>query len=191
MQLSGAVGAIPILIAAATDAALRLAGEVGDGALMAGPLDDVMQSMALVDEAATRAGRPRGSVSKIVWTTGSISDDPAIARDAVRPVVARKALSTLSAAARARTLPLEDLEALNRLSAEYDFRKHMGPEHSHLVLDRWLDRFALVGTPGMVLERCKALRTSGVDGVMIVVHGADRSAQIRNFAKALLPHLAS
>ncbi|HEX2765756.1 MAG TPA: LLM class flavin-dependent oxidoreductase [Candidatus Limnocylindria bacterium] len=189
MGIGGSSEAVPILIAGASDAALRIAGEVGDGALMAGPLDEVNESMAVVDEAAAAAGRPPGSVSRIVWTTGSVSEDAAVARDAVRPVVARKALFTLRVAARANTIAPEDVEPLRRLAEAYDFRKHMEPEHSHLVLDRWIDRFALAGTPATVLQRCRDLRAAGADGLIVVLHGDDRLAQMRSLADAVLPGL--
>jgi 5,10-methylenetetrahydromethanopterin reductase len=179
--------AVPIYVAGASSAAFRLCGETADGALMAAPLDEVESSIRTVNEGASQAGRAAESIAKVIWTTGSISHDPHEARDAVRPVVARKALATLGRSLRMGTLNEEDREPLERLTREYDFRKHMGPQHNHLVLDRWIDRFALVGTASTVMERCLELKATGADELAIVFHGSDRFDQMRIFAKSILP----
>jgi 5,10-methylenetetrahydromethanopterin reductase len=118
-----------------------------------------------------------------------IDADRERAREAVKPVVARTALVWLTLAARHGTLDEADREPWQRLQREYDPYRHMTAAYSHLVEDRWLDRFALAGTPDDVLQRCRQAVAAGASEIIVNLLGPDGEAQLRRFGEEVLPRL--
>jgi 5,10-methylenetetrahydromethanopterin reductase len=187
LRLAYAPGApVPVYVAGSSDRTHRFSGRVADGAYVAGAVDRLAESVAAIREGEREAGRPEGSVDVLLWTVCSIDDDPAAAREAVKPVVARKAIIGGDLAERLGTLPEEDREPLARLRAAYDTHHHMGAQYAGLVPDRWIDRFAIAGTAAQVRERCRRAAADGADHIAMVFMGPNLEEQLRRFADAVL-----
>jgi 5,10-methylenetetrahydromethanopterin reductase len=149
VQLTAAFGVdIPIYLAAGAPKTQELAGRMADGVVL-GYWPDMEKGLARVHEGEAKAMRQKGQVKVVLWTPCSISDNEREAMDAVKPQVARRLLS----AAERGVLSHEDLAAVEKLRREYDFHHHMGPEHSSLVPDWLVDKFAIAGTPEQVFAK--------------------------------------
>jgi alkanesulfonate monooxygenase SsuD/methylene tetrahydromethanopterin reductase-like flavin-dependent oxidoreductase (luciferase family) len=62
----------------------------------------------------------------------------------------------------------------------------MGPEHSHLVPEKWVDLFSIAGTPEQVGARIEQTVNDGADTVVIVPYG-NKETIIKDFAKKVMP----
>ncbi|MBI4526815.1 MAG: LLM class flavin-dependent oxidoreductase [Deltaproteobacteria bacterium] len=186
VRLEGLSGVeVPIYLAAGSPKMQELAGRVADGVVL-GYWPEMGKGLARVMEGETKAGRSRGEVDVVLWTPCSISADPAEAFEAVKPQVARRLLS----AAERGTLSEEELAMTEPLRKAYDFRHHMGPEHSSLVPDRLVARYAIAGTPEQARAKVEAiLSVSGIDEIAIIPWGKNRQAVINAFAKEVIKPL--
>ncbi len=177
MRLGYAGGAhVPIYIAAAADKSQQLGGRVADGMLLSGPAEEFGDNAAAVHEGERTAGRTRGTVDLVFWSTASVDDDPIVAREAVRPLVAKRVINSLGARLRRGTLAPEDKEPLERLQKAFD--THFAEVRPELVLERWVDRFTLSGTPKDVIAKCNSVAQSGASQVAAIFPGAN-DAQLR------------
>src|SRR2546427_628508 len=80
---------VPIHIAALRPGMLRVAGEVGDGAILNWlSTDDVRKSVAVVREAAGRAGRyPAAGIDTAFLSLSTVEQDPARKREVMRSAI--------------------------------------------------------------------------------------------------------
>lgn len=180
---------VPVSVGAISEHSLRVAGRAADGAIFSGPTDGLGFCLDAVRDGEQAAGRPRGAVPVALLSPVYIDADRERAREAVKPVVARTALVWLTLAARRGTLDEADREPWQRLQREYDPYRHMTAAYSHLVEDRWLDRFALAGTPDDVLRRCRQAVAAGASEIIVNLVGPDGEAQLRRFGEEVLPRL--
>lgn len=177
---------IPIYVAASTPGSIELAAQAGDGTIGGGRKDTIAQWIQEVREAVMRAGRDPESFQVVSWIPCSVAASEKAARDAVKPHVARVGWTSFEK--RMRTgLPVDeqDRKASERLRREYDFSHHMGPEHSHLVPERWVDIFAVAGSPDRVKAKIHEVLGCGVDIVSVVPYG-DKENIIRQFGKKII-----
>lgn len=181
---------VPISVGAISEHTLRVAGRVADGAIFSGPIDGLGYCRRAVQEGEEAVDRPRGSVSIALITPLWVDDDRERAQEAVKPIVARTVLVWLTRAARSGTLDDADREPWQRLQREYDPYRHMTAEYSHLVVDRWLERFSLSGTADEVLRRCKRILAAGAGEIIVNLQGPDGEAQLRRFGEEILPRFA-
>lgn len=81
---------IPVYFGVTGPRALQLAGETADGVILNGYTSAAYASRAVnrVTAGAERAGRDPGDVEIASFIAVSMDDDPALARDAIRPLVA-------------------------------------------------------------------------------------------------------
>jgi alkanesulfonate monooxygenase SsuD/methylene tetrahydromethanopterin reductase-like flavin-dependent oxidoreductase (luciferase family) len=79
--------------------------------------------------------------------------------------------------------------AVERLWQEYDTYHHMGPEHSYLVRDEWVDRFAVAGTPDQVRDKVSDILRSGISELTIIPFGKSKKSVIRMFGKRVIAKL--
>ena len=173
---------IPMYLAAGAPRMQELAGRVADGVVL-GYWPDMAKGLARVREGEAKAGRPRGQVKTVLWTPCSVSKDSRQAFEAVKPQVARR---LLSAAARG-ALSQEELALTEPLRRAYDFHHHMGAEHSLLVPDRLVDRYAIAGTPEQARSKVEAIFSiEGIDEIAIIPWGEDREAVIKTFASDVM-----
>ena len=83
----------------------------------------------------------------------------------------------------------EDRKAVERLWQHYDTYHHMGPEHSYLVRDDWVDRFAIAGTAEQVRDKVANILRSGMDELTIIPFGKSKESVIRMFAEGVMEKL--
>jgi 5,10-methylenetetrahydromethanopterin reductase len=63
----------------------------------------------------------------------------------------------------------------------------MGAEHSALVPDQLVDRYAVAGTPGQVRAKIEQVRSiEGIDEIAIIPWGRDPEAVIQAFARGVI-----
>lgn len=183
VQLAGTSGAeIPIYLAAGSPRMQELGGRVADGVVL-GYWPDMAKGLARVREGEAKGMRSRGQVEIVLWTPCSVSADSHEAFEAVKPQVARR---LLSAAARG-ALSEEELALTEPLRKAYDFRHHMGAEHSSLVPDRLVDRYAIAGAPEQARAKVEAIfSVEGIHEIAIIPWGRDREAVIKTFARNVM-----
>lgn len=179
VQLAGVSGReIPIYLAAGSPKMQQLAGRVADGVIL-GYWPDMPKGLARVREGEAKAQRPRGRVETVLWTPCSVSWDSRRAFEAVKPQVARRLLSAASRGA----LSEEEMAMTEPLRRTYDFRHHMGAEHSALVPDALVDRYAIAGTPEQVRAKVQTVcSVDGIDEIAIIPWGDNPEEVIRLFA---------
>ena len=178
--------AVPIYVAAASDRTHRASGRFADGALVAGAIDELTTSVEAIRTGEREAGRPSGATEVVLFTTACLDDDLEVARAAVRPVVARKAILSLGRRARLGTLDPADQEPLRRLREAYDTHHHMEALYNDLVPERWIDRFTMAGSPEHVLARCRKVAADGAHQIAIVFAGPDPEVQMRHFSETVI-----
>jgi len=177
---------VPISVAAAASSSVGMATRIADGLIGGGRKDELAGWVERARKAVTQAGRDARSFQITSWTVCSISKDGKAAIEAVKAHAARSGHTTFSRMIRqGKTVNEEDRKAVERLDKEYDFRHHMGPEHSHLVPDRWVDLFAVAGTPDQVWAKIDQIKKSGGDVIAIVPYG-DKEAIIRQVAGKMI-----
>lgn len=144
---------IPIYIGARGPKLLELGGELADGVIV-GNLATVRgweYALERVRAGARRSGRELGEFELLAWLYTAIDDEPAAARDAVRPMVATTLVTSRSIVDQ---LGLELPERFAQTMARADWQlasSVIGPA-SEQVPDELVDKLALAGTA----EHCRA-----------------------------------
>ncbi len=184
---------IPIIIGASGPRLLRLAGKVADGAIiLVGTAPEFLHgALACIQQGAQEAGRDLQAegFKTICWTPCSISDDGNAARHHVKAHVARVLKRPLPF-----TLNPEDQAVVTKIYEQYEYYQHMvvGADHSELVPDQLVPKFAIAGTVEECREQVKQLLETGVHQVSIIPHTPDpqdRSALIRTFAEDVVAYV--
>lgn len=175
---------VPVYIAASGPRLLELAGRVADGVilLVGTDSDAVSSALAVLGEAAAEAGRSLSDIDIVLWAPTAIDDDPDRARDRVRAHVSRTVLRPIRV-----DLSERELAAIEAIRKHYDYYDHMvpGSDHSRLVIDELVDRFALAGSRAEVGDRLKHLEGLGVTQVGIIPFGESNDSidqVIRDFS---------
>lgn len=180
---------IPVYIASNRLRVLEFAGAAADGVILAGDRDSLSLRIETVRRSQQKAGRSPEDVKVVWWRACCIAQDNQQAREAVKPMVARAAMSELKRKAKLGELNAEEREVLASLRKHYDFYHHMGPEHSRLVPDAWVDRYALAGSPAEILARIREMSRAGIDEVAIIPFGEDRQGVVARFAAGVMDAL--
>src|SRR5262249_43924806 len=119
-----------------------------------------------------------------------VDEDASIAREEVKGKIARTAMTHLGRLHKMGKLDdPQDRTAVERLWKHYDTYHHMGPGHSHLVRDEWVDRFALAGNPAQVKERVRRIVDMSVDELTIIPFGKSKESVIKLFAEGVITKL--
>ena len=182
----------PIYVAAASNRTHAMSGRVADVVLVGGAPEDLPATIDVIRAAEREAGRSPGTVKIAVWTTISIDPDAELAREAVRPVVARKALNSLGILARTGQLDERDREPLERLRRAWDSQQHMASQYATLVEEHWVDQFSFAGRPEHVLARCRQAIADGADEISAIFRPTEISSvddQLTRFAATILDPL--
>jgi 5,10-methylenetetrahydromethanopterin reductase len=184
-------GAPPIVIAGRGPKMLRLAGQLGDGAILTGC--GRANAMAQGMLASVAAGRAQASAAARPFRTylsiaAAVHPDRRKALDAVRPQVAVALLAPhwpLSGAAE---------EARERLRASYDYYQHMSRQarYAELIPDAIVPGFALAGTPDECVAQLRELLPLGFDEVTLIPYATDdgsRADMVTALARDVLGRL--
>jgi 5,10-methylenetetrahydromethanopterin reductase len=164
---------VPLCVAASGPRMLEAAGQVADGVYVASGVlaDDVDESRQRVEDAARAVGRP---APELWWVTrfgigDSFEEAFAMVRESLSSIGNHSLRGTDFDA---RRIPRELQGPLLEYHDRYDWsRKNVsgpGPSNADLVdelglRDYLLDRFAIVGTPAMLVDRLRELADSGCD----------------------------
>jgi len=166
---------IPIYPAVSGPKIHRLAGKVGDGAIVLVGVDPhfLQASRRELEAGAAEAGTTlKDKKFRVVcWTPCSILDDGRAARRAVKAHVSRILK---------RQLPFEhDAQTrgvVQEIRKQYEYYEHMvvGTAHGEVVPDEMVERFAIAGTPKEAREQIERLAASGlVDEIALIPHTQD------------------
>jgi 5,10-methylenetetrahydromethanopterin reductase len=182
---------VPIYISGSAERTHRMTGRVADGALISGMPDQLATSIASVRAGEREAGRPEGSTRILLWTTVAVDDDREAARTAVRGSVARRVLNSFGRLAKQGQLDPDDLQAFERLQREHDQRYSLEAGDADLVPERWIDRFAIAGTPQEVRARLDKAVQNGAEEISTILmspRSGDRGGadQLTRFAETVM-----
>jgi 5,10-methylenetetrahydromethanopterin reductase len=170
---------VPIYVASNGRLGQRVAAEVADGAIMeaCGSAAEVTAFRAAITAAAGKAGRDPQAVRVVARLNTCVATDGRLAREAVRPTVARY----LGAGRlRGRTIEAQGLmlpsEAVARVAgAAYAAGVTPYLPLLPLITDRHVDAFALAGTVEEVAEHAIALHRAGADTIIARPFAAEGS----------------
>lgn len=166
---------IPVYPAVSSPKIHRLAGKIGDGAIVLVGVDPefLRASRRELEAGATERGKSlaQKKFRVVCWTPCSILDDGRAARGAVKAHVARILK---------RKLPFEldaaTQDVVKKIYQQYEYYEHMvvGTAHGELVSDALVERFAIAGTPAEVRDQIERLAASGlVDEIALIPHTQD------------------
>jgi 5,10-methylenetetrahydromethanopterin reductase len=163
---------IPIYPAVSSPKIHRLAGKIGDGAIILVGVDPpfLKASRKELEAGAAEAGKTlkERNFRVVCWVPCSILDNGRAARSAVKAHVARILK---------RKLPFEldgpTMEIVTKIRQHYEYYEHMvvGTAHGELVSDELVERFAIAGTPAEAHDQLRRLAATGlVDEIAIIPH---------------------
>jgi 5,10-methylenetetrahydromethanopterin reductase len=166
---------IPIYPAVSGPKIHRLAGKVGDGAIVLVGVDPqfLQASRRELEAGAAEAGTTlkEKKFRVVCWTPCSILDDGRAACRAVKAHVSRILK---------RQLPFEHdaqtRDVVQEIRKQYEYYQHMvvGTAHGEVVPDEMVERFAIAGTPKEAREQIERLAASGlVDEIALIPHTQD------------------
>jgi 5,10-methylenetetrahydromethanopterin reductase len=185
---------IPIYVASNGPLGQRMAGSLADAVIMeaCGSVDEVRALRAEVLRGAERAGRDPNDVKLIARLNACVAVDGRVARDALRPNVARLlgrgALKLASAERQALTLPATAIARIGDAPYADGVRPYL--PLLPLVTDRHVDAFTLGGTVEDIVAHAVALRGAGIDSFIIrplAPQGGSIDDVIETFGKTIWP----
>lgn len=174
---------LPVMLGVTGPRAVQLAGEIADGVLFNGFLPEAYYGRAMEHLAAGRArrGDPDGnggagsSFEVAAFIAASVDEDPDVARDRVRPLIATY-LTTFPNIARETGYPADGLESLKRRAEAEGIAAA-----ATLIDDEWVDALTIAGTPDECRARIGRYRTWGVD-VPVLAPVANAELAVETFA---------
>jgi alkanesulfonate monooxygenase SsuD/methylene tetrahydromethanopterin reductase-like flavin-dependent oxidoreductase (luciferase family) len=181
---------IPIYLGTRAPKVMQLAASLGDGIIYTGEVSTLGSTIATLKKCCANAGRDADAVKVVYRIPCCVSEDSSEAREEVRGKIARAAMTHLGRLHRMGKLADEaDRKAVERLWQHYDTYHHMGPEHSYLVRDEWVDRFAVAGTPDEVRAQVRNLLQHDIGELTIVPFGKSKEAVLKMFAEGVIGQL--
>lgn len=191
------VAPVPMFVSAYGPAAMRLAGEVADGVILA-----VGAAPALIERCrehvaagAEAAGRSMDEIEIWVMARVAVRDVRVDAIADVKANLASAAAFGLRSKAQLATVPEHLRDAVVELQHRYDPTKHVmwdGP-NANLVDeldlgDYLVSRFGVVGTADECREQVAAMAAAGVRGVVVPAVDRDPDGLLHRFADAVIHH---
>lgn len=181
---------IPIYLGTRAPKVMRLAAELGDGIVYTGEVSTLSDTIATLNRCCAEVGRPAAEVKVVYRLPCCIAASSIEARNEVKGKIARTAMTHLGRLHRMNKLTdVEDQKAVERLWQHYDTYHHMGPEHSHLVRDQWVERFALAGTPEEVRRQIEKLLPYDIGELTIIPFGQSKESVLDLFAEGVIAKL--
>ncbi len=183
-------GAMPIYVGTRAPQVMKMACRIADGIIHAGAVDGLEEFVQRIRGYAVEAGRAPESVQFISRLPCAIDADAASARQEVKGVIARTAMTQLGRLYdRGQLNDEHDRQAVERMRQEYDTYHHMDAAHSYLVRDEWVERFAIAGTADQVRARVRRIVAAGVDELTIIPCGASKQTTLETFAREVMEQL--
>ncbi len=181
---------VPIYVGTLAPKVMKIVAALGDGIIYTGEVSTLESIVATMKQYCAEAGRSADEVKvvyRIPCCVGEYSKD---AREEVKGKIARAAMTHLGRLHRMGKLTdEEDRKAVERLWKHYDTYHHMGPEHSYLVRDEWVDRFAVAGSPDDVRDKVRNILQSDIGELTIIPFGKSKESVIKMFAEEVIARL--
>lgn len=193
------VARVPVFVSGYGPAALRLAGEVADGVILAvGASPELIgRYREQVAVGAEAAGRSMDEIEIWVMARVAVRDARADATADVKANLASAAAFGLNSKAQMATVPVDLRDAVRELRRRYDPTKHVmwdGPNAKlvdELGLDDYLaGRFGVIGTAAECRQQVDAMAAAGVRGIVVPAVDRDPDGLLHRFADAVI-HPAS
>ncbi|TMA88565.1 MAG: LLM class flavin-dependent oxidoreductase [Deltaproteobacteria bacterium] len=190
---------IPICVTAEGPRMLRLAGQVGDQVLIGTGLtsDIVETSLQQLHEGAKAAGRDPAEL-EVWWAPRlSIAVNREKALKDIRASIASSGNHALRSGLAGKHVPGRLKESIRRFHQGYDYSQHGDKtgKNARLIdelgLTEYLvDRFAVAGTPGDIVQRIRSLARLGLNNFWLSSPGDD-PASLDLMGTEVLPHIRS
>jgi probable F420-dependent oxidoreductase len=176
--------------------ALAVAGRVGDGVIIQLADPDIIQwIMDTARKAAEEAGRDPAELKCIVSAPSHISDDIEDAREQTRwfpAMVSNHVKDLIDRYGTDGSVVPQALTDYVLARTFYDYNEHsrVGAKHGEFVSDEICDRFSILGTPEMAIEKLRHLESIGVDqfNIYLMTHGQEETLQ--SYGKDIIPKFA-
>lgn len=179
---------VPISIGTRSQQVMQLAGELADIALVGArhitaPMAEQYRDWLAAGEA--KAGRPAGAVEVAPRLTLCVSDDGELARQSVIRYVAH-----YLAIIRPPELGADRLDAIDAALARsagwyFDLARHDDPALFDLVPPEWITRYAVVGTPGEIVEQLAEVAELGFTSVSLNLAAVVRPSMRQGLAETI------
>jgi 5,10-methylenetetrahydromethanopterin reductase len=181
---------IPIYIGTRASKVMNIAAALADGIIYTGELSTIQPLVEMMKKLCAKTGRAAAEVEVVYRIPCCIASDSSKAREEVKGKIARTAMTHLGRLHRMGKLDdEEDRKWVERLWQHYDTYHHMGPEHSHLVREEWVDRFAVAGTSEEVRAKVSEIVGSDIDELTIIPFGKSKESVLRMFAEGVINKL--
>ncbi len=183
-------GTLPIYIGTRAPQVMKMACRSADGIIYAGAVDGLEELVQRIRGDVVEAGRAAESVQFIHRLPCAIDTDAAAAKEQVKGVIARTAMTQLGRLHdRGELEDEQDRQAVERMRRQYDTYHHMDAAHSYLVHDEWVERFAIAGAAEEVRAQVQRIVAAGVDELTIIPCGASKQATLETFAREVIEKL--
>jgi 5,10-methylenetetrahydromethanopterin reductase len=201
----GDAAAPPVYISATGPRAIKLAGEVADGAVLSLGIHPKAVALAreLVAEGAKRAGRNPDDVELVLCTTVIIHEDLKEAREIARPICVNWMMEEYNARwLRAMGLDLKGLELPKELwdlypdvihAEDWEKAKKLCAFLPDDLLAQICDSIGFIGTPEHCAERLREAETAGLDHLYLRTSDTYKFAhrELQAFRDTIFPALAA
>jgi 5,10-methylenetetrahydromethanopterin reductase len=181
---------VPLDIAASGPKVIALAARVAERVTFAVGADPERMAWALAQarDAMRTEGRSDGQVSFGAFVNVGCHPDIDSARSLIRGGVAAFAHFSAMPGSTGAGLTAADREAVAEVGRRYDSHQHLSnaADHSDVIPDALLDRFAVVGAPDRCVERLAELVGLGLDHLVIVGATLDADADAARLSGRLV-----
>jgi 5,10-methylenetetrahydromethanopterin reductase len=186
---------VPVYIASNGPMGLALAGEIADGAVMQGAAAPVLLDwfIAQVQRGAQRAGRALSEVDLVARLNLCIHADARLARDVMRPTIARSLIAQQPHFRTFVTAGLDIPVSLRTMlsSMGYTHDPALLAPVAALIPDAFVDAMTLAGTVEDIAAQVVRLVQHGVTQVMVYPIAPDGDVEriLRSFAREVMPRV--
>ncbi len=193
LDFTPARGAVPIYVASQRAAGCRVAGRLGDGAIMQGCVAEPLLAFFrdTVRTAAREAGRDPDTIDLVARINVCVDDDARAARDVMRPTIVRSLSAQRPDFFTFTTAGVRVPPALRDAVLSLPYTHDPAPLRALApqVSDELVDAVTLAGPPDAVARGVARLARGGISQVMIYPLGRDGRADttIERFQREVMP----
>jgi 5,10-methylenetetrahydromethanopterin reductase len=188
---------VPIYMAAAGRASLRLAGRLADGVIIGTGVSPEAITSALDDitVGAVEAGRTLADVDTWWLVMANVAEDETEALREIKNSLTTHAHATFRNGIKGKSVPDQFVPGIQGIVASYDPMQHVkfeGRHHSGLVDDPELlqylrSRFAICGSPETVASQIRAAYNAGATRLWLSVRVFNKKRVLRLWKDEVLP----
>jgi len=169
LDFTPARASVPIFIAAEGPQMLRVAGELGDGAILQAKVVPSLLKPARRAVLRAAANHRRGLPAIVARVDVSVADRAGTARGALKPRVARRLIATAPDFGVFREANLEVPPGLTRAVADVGYTNdpQVLAELGRDIPDEWVEHFCIAASRGDLAQRLDRLAEQGVDQILV------------------------